>query len=251
MTDLQRIPHFEAKGQEMLNPVKGPSARRANNMCGVTLMELVVVLFIIVVLMGIALPSIMGIIKSYRGKGDARKISGELALTRMRAAADFTQTRLFVNLTANTYRIDIWNKTGNTTYPTGCWQTEAATASAPCDATTSASSTIAADISLTGNSTMGFGAASSAPPSTQTTFGQASNCLNNSGSVIANTACITFNSRGIPVTPGNPLTGVSNTPTANDAIYFTNQAGLTYAVTVLPTGKTTVWAYSSSAWTQQ
>jgi hypothetical protein len=53
------------------------------------------------------------------------------------------------------------------------------------------------------------------------------------------------------VTPGNPLTGVSNTATANDAIYFTNQAGTTYAVTVLATGKVSVWAYNASTWVQQ
>jgi Tfp pilus assembly protein FimT len=217
-------------------------------MRGVTLMELCVVILIALVLTGIALPSIVSTMRSYRGKGDARQISGELALARMRAASDFTQTRLFVNLTNNTYRVDVWSKAGNATNPTGCWQTETATTT--CDAPTSASVSVPQDIALGQNSAMGYGNASSAPPSTQTTFGQASNCMDNAGNAIASTACVTFNSRGIPVTPGNPL-APNNTATSNDAIYFSSQEGITYGVTVLATGKTALWVYNGRGWTQQ
>lgn len=224
--------------------------RRARAMRGFSLIEVCVVVLVAVTIMGMALPSVMSTVRSYRAMGDARKISGALSMARMRSAADFTQTRLFLNLTKNTYRIDIWNKAGNVSNPTGCWQTEAATSAAPCDATTSASSTVGADTPFGGGSVAGVGSASTAPPSTQTTFGQAPTCLNNAGSSISSTGCIVFNSRGIPVTPGNPL-ATNNTATSNDAIYFSTQTGTTYGVEVLATGKISVWAYNNSSWVQQ
>jgi hypothetical protein len=69
--------------------------------------------------------------------------------------------------------------------------------------------------SLSSAVTFGYGSISSAPPP-QTTIGQAPACNDNAGNAIANTACIIFNSRGVPV-------DAAGAPTAIDAIYLTDE----------------------------
>ena len=222
----------------MSNFLNSRTTRRANRMRGFSIIELVVAVLIIMILSAIALPSSITMLRNYRAQGDARSIAGQIALARMRAAAGFTQVRLYVNLNANTYRIDVWNKAG-----AGCWQTDSATVA--CDAPTTAAAAVPQDIQLSQGDAPGFGAVVAAPPGTQTVFGQAPACLDNAGGAIANTACVVFNSRGIPVIPGFPgVPIVNNTPTGDDAIYFTNNAGLTYAVTVSASGKTSMWRSS-------
>lgn len=223
--------------------------KNKKNERGFSVLELLVVVSIALILSAIALPSLGAMLTSYRALGDAQRLSSEVTLARMRAAMDFTQARVWVNLSNNSYRVDVWSKAGNAGNPTGCWQTESSTVA--CDAPTSAAVTVAADQNFSNKDTVGFGAAGAAPPATQTVFGQAPNCLDNTGNPIANTACVVFNSRGIPIAPGNPLVGAANAATSNDAIYFTNAAGITYAVTVLASGKTSKWSYSNGAWLQR
>lgn len=208
----------------------------ANRMQGFSTLELVVVLLIILLITAIALPSVAALLRNYRAQGDARSLAGQIALARMRAAADFTQARLYLNLGANTYRMDVWNKAN-----AGCWQTEAATVA--CDAPNSATVTVPQDVPLSQGDAPGFGGATAPPPGTQAAFGQAPPCLNNAGGAIANTACVVFNSRGIPITAANTATG-------DDAIYLTNNAGLTYALTISASGKTSIWSYANGNWLQ-
>lgn len=223
----------------MLSDTRTP--RRTNRQRGFSLLELTIVGFVSLVLLAIALPSLGTMLTAYRSSGDVQKISGEITLARMRAAMDFTQARLFVNLANNSYRVDLWNKAGS------CWQSESAITACDVAGTTATKS----DVPFANGDAPGFGSVSSAPPSTQTVFGQAPACLDNTGATVANTACIVFNSRGIPVIPGNPLTGVSNTATANDAIYFTSTNGPTFALTVLASGKTSLWSYAGGTWHQK
>lgn len=61
---------------------------------------------------------------------------------------------------------------------------------------------------------------------------------------IANNLQMIFNSRGIPV-------DTTGAPTANYAMYVTDQGGNTFAVSVYATGRVTVWKYMSSAWSAQ
>ena len=52
---------------------------------------------------------------------------------------------------------------------------------------------------LPSRNTFSFGVVSSAPPNSQAAIAQAPACLDNAGTPIGNTACVLFNSRGIPV----------------------------------------------------
>jgi hypothetical protein len=74
---------------------------------------------------------------------------------------------------------------------------------------------------------------SSPPPSTQTTIAQATQCLNAAKVAIANTACILFNSRGIPVDS-------NNNPTNAYALYLTDGSAV-FGVTVSATGSNRLW----------
>jgi hypothetical protein len=105
---------------------------------------------------------------------------------------------------------------------------------------------------LSTNDTFSKGVVATAPPFTQTPIAQAPNCVTALGVAIANTACILFNSRGIPVDASGaaPLVGA---PTANDALYLTDGATV-YGVTVSATGQIRLWRTnptSAPSWVQQ
>jgi len=68
-------------------------------------------------------------------------------------------------------------------------------------------------------------------------------CTDDAGANVANTACITFNSRGIPVNG-------SNQPTADHSLYIHNSSGY-YAVSVALSGRIQMWKYVNSAWVAQ
>ena len=61
---------------------------------------------------------------------------------------------------------------------------------------------------------------------------------------IQNTAQILFNSRSLPIDNTGAVTG-------NDALYLTNQAGDTYAVTVYASGRIALWRYGNGGWSTQ
>jgi Tfp pilus assembly protein FimT len=70
-------------------------------------------LAILLVISAIAIPTAASMLRNYRSMGDIRGIAAQAALARMRAAANFTTARLNFNLTANTYQLEIWDKTAN------------------------------------------------------------------------------------------------------------------------------------------
>jgi hypothetical protein len=85
-------------------------------------------------------------------------------------------------------------------------------------------------------------------PNTQGTVGQASQCLNNAGTAIGGTACIVFNSRGLPI----DSTGA---PIGTNAIYIKDNVNTIYAITVAATGLPKLWRAqpiaASPSWVQQ
>jgi len=175
---------------------------------GFSMVELMFVILISLVVAAMAIPTFRTIQRNLRSGGDARDINGEIVLAKMRAASDFTQARVYVDLSAQTFWIDAWRKTGS-------WGIEGGTQP------------------LSQGITWGYGSLSNPPAGTQTTIGQAPACRDNGGAAIANTACIVFNSRGIPIDS-------TGTPTANDAIYITDGNSV-YAVTVSATGLIRTW----------
>jgi prepilin-type N-terminal cleavage/methylation domain-containing protein len=200
---------------------------------GFSLIELMMTLVIGVVLAAMAIPLILSMAQNFRTGGDIRSIAGDIALAKMRAAADFTEARVYVDLSAGTYRVETWNKTSN------CWVAEGDTA---CAANiTPTENILSKDVSF------GYGTLSSPPSSTQSAIGQAPACLNDTGSASSSTytgtACIVFNSRGIPIDR------MTHAPYSNDAIYLTDGSSV-YGVTVSATAVVQTWrsGTSSAAW---
>jgi prepilin-type N-terminal cleavage/methylation domain-containing protein len=187
--------------------------RTASRQGGFTLIELLATIGIAGVVAAIALPSGARALNDLRLRGDARSLHNAVALTKMRAAARFSRERIYVDLTENSYHLQFWDKTA------GDWINE--------DGPTT---------DLSSGVTFGYGALDSPPPDTQSAIGQSSNCLKKDDTAIANTACIVFNSRGIPVDG-------TGSPTGNNAFYLTDGTG-TYAVTLSATPLIRLW------WTQ-
>jgi prepilin-type N-terminal cleavage/methylation domain-containing protein len=210
--------------------VRRPSTNQRQ--LGFSLVEMMVVVSIIVILTAISIPSVMTITRNYRISGDARSISAALNLARMRAASDFTHARVYLNLSGNTYHLEVWNKAS------GCWQTDGD--SNACTQTTSPVTPLAQ------NDAFGFGSLTTGPTAATSAIAQAPACTSgvagaSAGSNIASTACIEFNSRTYPVNS-------TNTIVASDAIYITNNLQLYSAIAVSISGQPTAYSYGGSAW---
>jgi Tfp pilus assembly protein FimT len=198
---------------------------------GVTLVELSLVVVASLVLTAAALPSITTFTQTLRISGDSRAISAQLNLARMRAAADYTHARVYVNLNASTYHLEIWNK------GSACWQTIGDT-----NACTQVSSPV---VPMATGDTFGFGSIATGPTGATA---QAPACIAGvagpaPGATTANTACVEFNSRGYPVNSANTIV-------ASDAIYMTNNSKFYDAIAVAISGQPSVYRYTGSAWSQ-
>ena len=202
--------------------------------CGVSMIEILVGVAILMTLLGFAAPSVTTVMRTYQISGDARSISVALNMARMRAGADYSHARAYINLSTNTFRVEVWNKVG------GCWQTDGG--SNDCPQTTSPVT------SLGQGDIFGFGTLTAGPTAATAAIAQAPICETGvagaaPGANIANTACIEFNSRGYPVDSTNTLV-------ASDAIYIRNSNSQTFcfAVAVPIAGQPAMYSYSGAAW---
>jgi prepilin-type N-terminal cleavage/methylation domain-containing protein len=177
---------------------------------GFSLLELVIVMAIVLVIAGLAIPKVVTIAQNLRTGGDARDLNGAILVAKMRASSDYAQARLHVDLSTQTFWIEV-EPSGSTT-----WTTEGGTQY------------------LSTNVTFGYGSLTSPPSGTQSTLGQATACTG-----FSNSACIIFNSRGIPV-------DTTNTPYGNYAIYVTDGKSVS-GVTVSITGVTHIWRTDASS----
>ncbi len=139
---------------------------------GFSILEILLAIGITMVLLAIALPSVFTANRTFKLVGSARTLGHQLALTRMRAANQFTRARLTVDVAAGTYQIEVCTAKG----VSGC------TTYTPEGGTQYFASSIS----------FGFGALT-VPAGTQTS--------------IAQTSPIVFNSRGIPVDDSGSPTG--------------------------------------------
>ncbi len=217
------------------------SPKRKSRMRGFTILELLVVVAISAIVTAIAVPNFLRITQSLRIAGDLRDLNGLVAQAKMHAAADFTHARAHANLAANTFQLEIWNKT------LGCWQTLGDNA-IRCTAATSPVQPLSSGV------TFGSDKVTTAPLNTQTVFGQALPCRNGAAGIagtpaglIAGTACIEFNSRGIPI-------DAAGNPDVNGAFYV-NNGNVVYGLTVAATGYALNWsapdASGSTSWYHQ
>jgi len=178
---------------------------------GFSLIETLVVVGLIAVLSAIAVPMTGHALANFRLTGDVRSVSNATALTKMRAAANFSRVRLHVDFGARSHRLEALDKTVTPNHWT------------PVGGATSLSTKVS----------FSSGIVSAPPTGTQAAILQAPACTDDAGTSIANTACVTFNSRGVPVDN-------SGAPTAADALYLTDGTAV-YAVTVSATGMLRVW----------
>jgi prepilin-type N-terminal cleavage/methylation domain-containing protein len=197
---------------------------------GFSLIEVLMVVGITTVIAAIAVPMMKNTLGDFRLSGDARGLSNAVSLAKLRAASDFSQARLYADLNARTFRVETWSKTA---VPPD-WVTEGGI------------------IALSTGDTFSFGVVGAAPLNTQAVIGQSSACLNRLGVAIANSACVLFNSRGIPVASAGvpPAVGA---PTGNDALYLTDGTAV-YGITLSATGIIKLWRtnpYAAPAWVLQ
>jgi len=188
---------------------------------GMSLLELIVVVGIIAVISAIAVPMTKNSLGDFTLSGDARSLTNAVSLAKLRAASDFSQARVFVDLAGKSYHVETWNKTG------AAWVTEGGTTT------------------LASTDSFSFGVVGTAPPNSQAVIGQASACVTNLGAAIGGTACVLFNSRGIPVDPAGAPPAVG-APTGNYALYLTDGTAV-YGVTLWATGLIKLWRTNPTA----
>ncbi|HVC19292.1 MAG TPA: prepilin-type N-terminal cleavage/methylation domain-containing protein [Vicinamibacterales bacterium] len=199
-----------------------PARTRTTGSAGFSLIELMAALGVLVVVTAMVIPLTQRTIGSLSLQGDARGVASYVALAKMRAAADFTHARVFVDLNDNTYHLETWQKTG-----TPGWVTQGGIQT------------------LSRGVTFSVAGLTTPPPNTQTTLAQAPPCLDDTGNVIGDTACVVFDSRGTPIdTTGAPI-GI-------DALYVTDGTAV-YGTTVSATGMSRFWwsPATAPAWANQ
>jgi len=209
------------------------------------MIELMMVLLITSIVMGFAIPGFLTMTQTMRTGGDSRNLAGLIAEAKMRAAADFTHARVYANLSGHSYHVEVWNKSGNS--GAGCWQTDGDIV----NSCTAASSPV---VNLSSDVTFGYGNVSSPRANTEATIGQAPLCFmgyagqSSNTTSVANTACIEFNSRGVPSDPdpGGTAGSAGGVADVTGAFYVTDSASV-YAVTVIATGAMQTWYSPNTA----
>ena len=188
------------------------------------MIELLIVVGLIGVISAVAVPMFGRMVANYRVVGAARSLSNALAVTKIRSAATFSRTRLYVDMSSGTHHLELLDRSVDPAH----WTTEGGATYLP-----------------TGVS-FSFAPVTAAPPNTQAGISQSVPCTQDDGTAIVNTACIMFNSRGIPV----DSTGA---PVASGALYLTDGSAV-YGVTVAATGMIRLWRtfpYATPNWVMQ
>jgi len=176
---------------------------------GFSLIDMLAAILVIGIVSAMALPATDSSLAAHRFRGDGQSISNVLALAKMRAAARFSRARLFAHRANNSYVMQTFDKTA------GSWVNDGGV------------------MQLSRGVTFGFGPIATPPPNTQEEIGLSSECRDDEDASVANTACIVFNSRGVPIDN-------AGAPTGGNALYLTDGVGV-YAITVTATPLIRMW----------
>jgi type IV fimbrial biogenesis protein FimT len=191
---------------------------------GFSLTELLIAILVIGIIAAIAIPQTIAIVRNQRIRGDAHSLAGNVSMAKMRAGSDFTQARMYMDLGANRFRVDDWDQAN------GCWHPDGTIAGTCSDDATPGPTAVA----LSTGVTAGFAGVGTPPPNTTAGLAQALPCTDKTRlTPIPNTACIVFNSRGVPL---------NSIPAG---LYITN-ANTVYGVTVNASGMVQTWSTSAT-----
>ena len=184
-----------------------PVMHRSHSEEGFSLIEMLVVVALVAILSSFAIPQVEQTLAGSRLRSQNDAVSGLVGLAKMRATALFTRARVNANLGAGTYRLETYDKA------TATWVTDGGVTTLPFGVS------------------FGVAALTAPPTDTQLLLGQSDPCPVGLSPTVATagTACITFNSRGIPIdSAGSPIGG--------HAFYLTDGAvvrGVTVTATPL------------------
>lgn len=176
---------------------------------GYSLVELMAFMAVMVTLAAFIMPFTRGAINAMNLTSDARNVLSAVSLAKMRAAASFSQARVVVDLGTKSYYVERWRKNP------AAWVSEGVVKQ------------------LSSNVAFAFAGITGPPPNTQPVLGQAPTCLDAAGVAIPGTACIVFNSRGVPVDS-------TNAPTPAGAFYLSDGATV-FGVTTSTGGMVQLW----------
>jgi prepilin-type N-terminal cleavage/methylation domain-containing protein len=194
---------------------------RVRSQRGFSLIEVLVAMAVMGILAAMAVPMVASTTSSIKLRDQADSLSNLVGLAKMRATARFARARVYVDRAGRTYVMQVWNATA------GTWDNDNAVTTLPVGVTFS------------------FGALATPPPNTQPAIQFSGMCKDNGGADVNNTACIIFNSRGIPIdSAGSPVGG--------NAFYLTDGTGVR-AITVTATPLIHNWWSSAGAagWVRQ
>jgi len=176
---------------------------------GYTLIEMMMAIGVIAVISAFVIPITDTSLKGSRLRGDASIIRNLVGVAKMRASAQFTRARVFATLgnpqanppVQGTFVLQLWDKTTNTWVNDGGLN------------------------QLSTGVAFGFAGLNAPPPNTQANIQQSPLCtigLRVAEGTIDNTACITFNSRGLPIDGnGNLYPRHALYVTGDDAVFGT------------------------------
>jgi Tfp pilus assembly protein FimT len=176
------------------------------------------------IIAGVAVPVTGSAMAGHRFRGDTQALSQMVGLAKMRASAAFTRARVRADLRAGTYALEVWDKTAN------AWVLEGGI------------------MRTSMGVRFGFGNLGTPPPNTQQAIGFSPACrtgLTTETPVVPDTACIIFNSRGVPVDGAGNVFG-------GHALYLTD-GGAVAATTITATPRIRRWVAPGHApnWREQ
>lgn len=183
---------------------------------GFSAVELLLAVAILASIAAMSMPISTGMIDDIRLRGDAQGLSSGVAQAKMTAATRFTRARLRINVAAASWQIEYWRPMG----PPG-WIMDGG------------------QQLLSSGGAFGAGPVTTPPPNSQAVVGQPAPCLADDGTVIAGTACVHFNSRGLPVSS-------AGVPVTAQVLYMRGPTGV-FGIVLGATGQLQVWRASLSA----